>query len=120
MKPNPRWTNSYRLQYWLYAVLNYEFGTEVKFERDSLHTRYSVNRHGFKVTANTTPSSTVRTQFIKHLERAGYTMDGQSTRDFLIMCKRTPREDRMEELNVSIRVDANKALIINGSAYLVW
>lgn len=43
----------YRAQYWLYAILNKQFGKEVKFTRDSLHSRYEVNRHGFEVSTNT-------------------------------------------------------------------
>jgi hypothetical protein len=118
MTRNPRWTNSYRLQYWLYAVLNYEFGTEVKFERDSLHARYSVNRHGFDVISNTTSSSAVRSQLIRSLERSGYTIAPTSTRDFLVMHKKTDRGVKVEDLYVSVRIATKNKLSINGSSYL--
>lgn len=41
--------NGYRLQYWLYAVLNKQYGRTVTMRRDSLHARYDVNRHGFSI-----------------------------------------------------------------------
>lgn len=119
MKRNPKWTNGYRLQYWLYAVLNYEFGSEVKFERDSLHSRYAVNRHGFKVISNTTSSSTVRSQFIRHLERSGYTKAPTSSSDtYTVMQKLTSREGCMEEVYVTIQSLTNNQLSITGSSYL--
>lgn len=43
----------YKIQYWLYAILNSKFGSEVKFTRDSLHSRYEVNRHSFEISTNT-------------------------------------------------------------------
>lgn len=43
----------YKIQYWLYAILNSKFGSEVKFTRDSLHSMYEVNRHGFEISTNT-------------------------------------------------------------------
>jgi hypothetical protein len=49
----------YKIQYWLYAILNKQFGKEVKFNRDSLHRRYDVNRHGFEVSTNTMSIKTV-------------------------------------------------------------
>lgn len=45
--------SKYKLQYWLYAILNKQFGKEAKFTRDSLHRRYEVNRHSFEVSTNT-------------------------------------------------------------------
>jgi hypothetical protein len=45
--------SKYKMQYWLYVILNKQFGKEVKFTRDSLHRRYEVNRHAFEVSTNT-------------------------------------------------------------------
>lgn len=118
MKANPRWNNGYRLQYWLYAVLNYEFGSEVKFIRDVLHSRYYVCRHGFKVTSNTTSSSTVRSHFIRHLEHAGFTIAPTSSRTNTVMQKLTVRGERLEEVYVTIQCLSDNQLSINGSSYL--
>lgn len=118
MKLNPRWTNGYRLQYWLYAVLNYEFGSEVKFIRDSLHARYAVNRHGFQVISNTTSSSTVRSQFIRHLERSGYSIDPTSSSTHTVMQKLTVRGEHKEAVYVAIQSLTNNQLSITGSSYL--
>ncbi len=41
------------MQYWIYAILNKQFGKEVKIVRDPLHRRYDVNRHGFQIGTNT-------------------------------------------------------------------
>lgn len=49
----------YQMQYWLYAILNKEFGKEVEFTRDSLHRRYDVNCHGFEVSTNNFSIKTV-------------------------------------------------------------
>jgi len=43
----------YKLQYWIYAILNKQYGKEVEIVRDPLHRRYDVNRHGFHVGTNT-------------------------------------------------------------------
>ncbi len=42
----------YKLYYWLYAFLNKIYGKTLIFTRDSLHSRYAVNRHSFSITSN--------------------------------------------------------------------
>lgn len=42
--------SSYSTQYWIYAILAKTFGQRVRLERDSLHSRYWVNRHCFRAT----------------------------------------------------------------------
>ena len=64
--------NNYNLQYWLYAILNKKFGTEVKFKRDSLHSRYEVNRHGFYVETNNLPIKEVLKYLNSYLESANF------------------------------------------------
>lgn len=61
--------NDYRLQYWLYAILNKKFGKEVKLKRDSLHTRYEVNRHGFYITTNTLSLEEVKKYLKEYLKK---------------------------------------------------
>lgn len=61
--------NNYRLQYWLYAVLNKRFGKEVKLKRDSLHSRYEVNRHGFTITTNTLSIKEVQIFLKEYLQK---------------------------------------------------
>lgn len=65
--------NNYRLQYWLYAILNKKFGKEVKFKRDSLHSRYEVNRHGFYITVNTLSLKEVKKYLKEYLEKCMFT-----------------------------------------------
>lgn len=77
MKTSEKKTNSYRLQYWLYAILNKEFGREVKFTRDSLHLHYSVNRHGFEISTNTLSIAQVKAFLIKKLKEAKYLPEKQ-------------------------------------------
>jgi hypothetical protein len=115
---NPRWVNNYRLQYWLYAVLNHEFGTEVKMERDSLHSRYSVNRHGFNVRTNRTPLATARRLFIARLERAGYKISSESTRSMLVMQKSVTRLTKHEDQYIAIRDIQDGKFYVNGSSSL--
>lgn len=65
-----KYINAYRLQYWLYAILNKKFGKMISFERDSLHSRYEVNRHNFQVYG--VPHSIVCLELSKILINAGY------------------------------------------------
>ncbi len=64
--------NNYRLQYWLYALLNKKFGKEVKLKRDSLHSRYEVNRHGFNITTNTLSIKEVKKYLKQYLENCKF------------------------------------------------
>lgn len=64
--------NNYTLQYWLYAVLNKKFGSEVKFKRDVLHSRYEVNRHGFSISTNTLAIEQVSKYLEQYLTTCGY------------------------------------------------
>lgn len=62
--------NNYRLQYWLYALLNKKFGKEVKFKRDGLHNRYEVNRHGFTITTNSLSIKEVEKYLQEYLKKS--------------------------------------------------
>jgi len=64
--------NNYNLQYWLYAILNKKFGSEVKFKRDSLHSRYEVNRHGFYIQTNTLSIKEVQKYLKSYLESVNF------------------------------------------------
>lgn len=72
-----KYINAYRLQYWLYAVLNKKFGKMISFERDSLHSRYEVNRHNFQV--HGVPYSIVCLELSKVLTDAGYVKETNSS-----------------------------------------
>jgi hypothetical protein len=64
--------NGYRLQYWLYAVLNHQFGKDVKMKRDPLHHMYSVNRHGFTVHSHNSSANQVYAGMTQRLLAAGF------------------------------------------------
>lgn len=67
--------NNYNLQYWLYSVLNKKFGTEVKLNRDVLHARYEVNRHGFSIITNTLSLKVVAQYLQDYLKQCNYVED---------------------------------------------
>jgi len=52
--------NSYKVQYWLYAIFAKQFKNEVRMDRSSLHSRYAVNRHDFTVSSNSIAPSVLR------------------------------------------------------------
>lgn len=64
--------NAYKIQYWLYACLNTMYGNEVKIKRDSLHSIYHVNKHGFEVSTKTMPIKKVRDGLIEKLLNSNY------------------------------------------------
>lgn len=64
--------NNYKLQYWMYACLNKEFGQEVKLHRDSLHSLYRVNRHGFEISTNTLNLNVVKKWFLNKIKRSSF------------------------------------------------
>lgn len=64
--------NKYKLQYWIYACLNKKFGQEVILHRDSLHSIYQVNRHGFEISTNTAPIALVREWLFAKLKDSSF------------------------------------------------
>lgn len=64
--------NAYRIQYWIYAVINRAFGQHVKIERDPLHRRYDVNRHGMRLHSRLSLARVEQT-LRERLEDHGYT-----------------------------------------------
>jgi hypothetical protein len=94
--------NGYRLQYWLYALLNKHFGQEVHFHRDTLHGLYEANRHGFEVSTNTQSIKAVFTLMEEKLLEAGYVRDTQWTDGSFI--KITERPHGQEKLYVSLKL----------------
>jgi hypothetical protein len=104
--------NSYRLQYWLYAVLNKEFGKEVKFTRDSLHSRYIVNRHGFDISTNTLSIEKVQEFLVKKLQDCQFT----STKGFgdsTDLVKTNQYQNTKEELYICINKQIKFSYINN-------
>lgn len=65
----------YKLQYWLYAILNKKFGSEVKFHRDSLHSTYEVNRHSFEISTNNLNIIQVKNWFFMKLKESNFCED---------------------------------------------
>jgi hypothetical protein len=64
--------NSYRLQYWLYAIVATHLGRDVKIERDSLHSRYEVNRHGMYLSSKTRTPEFIEQVVLEILLASGY------------------------------------------------
>lgn len=63
---------SYRLQYFLYALGNRLFGSTVKYKRDSLHRVYEVNRHGFNITSSGRPLGDIVKGYIDAMVSGGW------------------------------------------------
>lgn len=98
-----KYINGYRLQYWMYAVLNKEFGSEVKFTRDSMHKQYSVSRHGFSVSTNTVSLDTVYSFLTKKLKECDYKLPEKSGVSSLDFEKVTKKETGVESLYVCVQ-----------------
>jgi hypothetical protein len=112
--------NGYRLQYWLYAMLNKNFGHEVKFHRDNLHSLYEANRHGFEVSTNTQNIHEVFKLLEAQLLEAGYVRDTQWTDGSFI--KITERASGQEKLYVSLKMQQHGLDYRNAGkpVILVW
>lgn len=95
--------NSYRLQYWMYAVLNKGFGRNLVFVRDSLHHRYEVNRHGFTVRAQGVEYQEVLRYIARYLESCGYQLEDTKQKNQTSQCfiKTTQRLTGKETLYIS-------------------
>ena len=129
LKVTEKRINGYRFQYWLYAILNKEFGKEVKFKRDSLHQMYSVNRHGFSVTSTGRTISEVRAFLLKKLIDANFSLDEKYNSSGGNLSKFTTRKTGLETLHVSLDVRGTPsspwidsttrppALFVSGYAY---
>lgn len=101
--------NEYRLQYWLYAILNKEFGHEVKFHRDALHQYYSVNRHGFNVTTNTQHIDVVKKSLLSKLKQAGFTEEKDKRVASVCLVKNTMRTSGKEQIVIMIN-ECNRSM----------
>jgi hypothetical protein len=71
MRPGTK-MNGYRLQYWLYAVVATHLGRAVKIRRDSLHSRYSVNRHCMYLSSSSTKPEFIEQVMLEILLASGY------------------------------------------------
>lgn len=67
--------NKYKIQYWLYAMLNKKYGKDLKFKRDSLHRVYAVNRHGFYVDGHNFGNKEIRDFLEKTLQESNFRND---------------------------------------------
>ena len=110
-----KYINAYRLQYWVYAILNKEFGSEVKIHRDSLYSRYEVNRHGFNVTTNTLSLKKVKEYLQKYLSEVHYRSEKSIGYD--VFMKTNNKGKVTEELIISIK-DSPKELSLHVASYL--
>lgn len=114
--------NSYRLQYWTYAILNKEFGRNLKFVRDSLHSRYEVNRHGFSIHTSLEYLEVVR-YMCSYLQKCGYVPDEANQKDMTSQSfvKTTKRVTGEEKLYISMSYGKNmkgeKSISIYPRAY---
>lgn len=98
----------YNLQYWLYCVLNKKFGSQVKMARDSLHSRYSVNRHCFSVKSKSISVAQIQKFLNDTLLECHYQQDSKSISPCMV--KTTIRELGTEQLYISF----NPQTTING------
>lgn len=65
--------NRYNLQYWIWAILNKQFGNQLKLKRSYVARMYDVNKHDFEVFAATTEMlKQAYDHLIVSLEDAGY------------------------------------------------
>lgn len=110
-----KYINSYRLQYWVYAILNKEFGSEVKIQRDSLHSRYEVNRHGFYVKTNTLSLKKVKEYIQKYLTTVNYVNEKSFGAD--VFSKTNQKGKKSELLSISMKEEA-KHISFHVSSYL--
>lgn len=68
-----RKVNRYNLQYWIWVILNKQFGNQLKFKRSYVAHMYDVNKHDFEVFAATTEIlKRAYDHLIASLEEAGY------------------------------------------------
>lgn len=98
---NEKHITGYSLQYWLYAILNKEFGKEVRFIRDSLHRRYSVNRHCFDIESDTIALDKIVSFLNNKLSAANYIAEKDTVAKGLM--KTTQRNHGKEQLYVHVQ-----------------
>lgn len=111
----------YSLQYWLYAILNKEFGKNITFIRDSLHSRYSVNRHGFEIESNGISLDKIQSFLIEKLKSCNYIASpGVSCVKGLM--KTTERVLGTEQLYVDVQKSRNmdNTTSLNVSVFAYW
>lgn len=73
---------SYSHLYWIYAMINVQWSKQATIERDSLHSRYEVNKWGIDVTVPGLTANQMRKVLAAKLEAAGYKEHGgMSSRD---------------------------------------
>ena len=100
--------NGYRLQYWLYALFNNEFGRNCEFKRDPLHHMYSVNRHGFTVHDSFAPAGQVLERMVLRLRACGYEPDIRETQTKecvrLVKVRYMPALGKVERVYISLSV----------------
>jgi hypothetical protein len=72
--------NRYNLQYWIWAILNKEFGNQIKLKRSWIASMYDVNKHDFQVfAANDDILKRAYDHLIDTLEDSGYVQDGSGS-----------------------------------------
>jgi hypothetical protein len=98
--------NLYRLQYWLYAVFNNEFSKDVELRRDPLHSRYSVNRHGFSAHGRKFTALMIFEAMVMRLRIYGYEHDPKEVprEGRAQMVKRNRVGDQIETIHVNLTV----------------
>lgn len=105
MKISEKHINGYSQQYWLYAILNKKFGSDVTLVRDSLHAQYQVNRHGFEINTDTISIDLVSNFLISTLKSCGYEqVDPTENARYMRLCKKTKRITGDEQLHIVIRL----------------
>ena len=111
----------YGLQYWLYAVLNKEFGKSVTFIRDSLHSRYSVNRHGFEIESDSISLDKIQSFLVEKLKSCNY-IAPPNNHGVKGLMKTTERLLGTEQLYVDVQKSRNidNTISLNISVFAYW
>lgn len=105
--------NGYRIQYFLYAMLNKRFGRSVKFQRDSLHRQYEVNRHGF-VVSGIEPKE-VLSFLVEKLQSYSYSKENKHSD--LWLNKKTQRNTGNEQINIFLSIQKDGLSV---SPHVYW
>ena len=104
---NEKYINLYRLQYWIYAILNKKFGTEVKIKRDSLHSHYQVNKHCLNITTNTLKNSEVNKFLYNKLLNSNFKILQQNENRTELFKENLYKKNK-EELYITISMQDSK------------
>lgn len=88
-------SNSYDVQYWIYAIINSTFGKQAKIKRSRLHHIYEANRHSFDVTG--VDAVELKKRVVSELIDSGYQPD-----EYGFFSKLFDRRGKIVQISISI------------------